>query len=216
MNTGDVLRDAWHVYVLLFRRSIVVAGVVYLAVAAIEVTNGTAATVVGGLANLGGPVLVQGALVLIVANVHEGQPPAEIAELGRRAGRRFLSLLGASIIYAFGTVFGLIALVYPGLLVASRWSLMAPAIMMEGETTFGALDTSRALVRGESTELCDQTWNVLGVVVVAFLIAELAYWVVIGPIFGFMFPTCGSLSVRLSAHSSRRSRPTCSASSTTG
>ena len=79
MSTGAVLRDA---YRLLFRRSVMVAAVVYLAIAALEVTNGTFAAVLGRLALLGGPVLVQGALVLIVQNVHEGQRPLEIVQLG--------------------------------------------------------------------------------------------------------------------------------------
>ena len=170
MNTGDVLRDAWRVYVLLFRRSVVVAGVVYLAIAALEVTNGTAAKILGQLASFGGPVLVQGALVLIVRNVHEGERPAEIVELGRRAGRRILSLFGASIVYAVGVGVGLLLLIYPGLLVASRWCLMAPGIMLEGRGTFDALGRSRDLVKGVDTELGDETWNVLGVLVLSFLI----------------------------------------------
>jgi len=147
---------------------------VYLAVAALEVTNGTLAAVLGRLAGLGGPVLVQGALVLIVRNVHEGERPLEIIELGRRAGRRFLSLLGASIVYSFGVVFGLLALILPGLLAASRWSLIAPGIMLENRRTFDALDRSRRIVRGEDTSVGDQTWNVLGVIVLAFLITNLA------------------------------------------
>jgi hypothetical protein len=197
VSVGAVLGDAWRVYVLLFRRSVMVAAVVYLAIAAIEVTSGTAATALGELASLGGPVLVQGALVLIVRNVHEGQRPAEVAELGRRAGRRFLSLLGASIVYVVGIVFGLLALLVPGLLAASRWCLMAPAIMLENRTTFRALDRSRALVRGVDTKLGDQTWSVFGVVFSVFALTELIYWGVDLPFFGY--GTSGHLRVVVSA-----------------
>jgi hypothetical protein len=185
VTVGAILGDAWRVYVLLFRRSVMVAAVVYLAIAALEVTSGTAATVLGELASFGGPVLVQGALVLIVRNVHEGQRPEEIAELGRRAGRRFLSLLGASILYVLGVAFGLVALIVPGLLAASRWCLMAPAIMLEGRTTFRALDRSRAVVRGVGTKLGDQTWSVFGVVLSVFVLTELIYWGVELPLFGY-------------------------------
>ena len=174
MSVGAVLGDAWHVYVLLFRRSVMVAGVVYLAIAALEVTSGTAATVLSVLASFGGPVLVQGALVLIVRNVHEGKRPAEIAELGRAAGRRFFSLLGASIVYALGIGFGLLALIVPGLLAASRWSLMAPGIMLENRGTFDALERSRRLVRGsEGPSQRDQTWSVFGVVALSYLLTGL-------------------------------------------
>jgi hypothetical protein len=185
VSTGAVLGDAWEVYLLLLRRSVLVAGAVYLAVAALEVTNGTAATVLGELAALGGPVLVQGALVLIVRNVHEGERPLEILELGRRAGRRFFSLLGASIVYAFGVAFGLIALIVPGLLAASRWALLAPGIMLENRRTFDALDRSRRIVRGQDSTLGEQTWNVLGVVVVTYLITSLLPAAVLLAIFGF-------------------------------
>jgi hypothetical protein len=185
VSIGAVLGDAWRVYVLLFRRSVMVAAVVYLAIAAIEVTSGTAATVLGQLAAFGGPVLVQGALVLIVRNVHEGGRPAEITELGRAAGSRFLSLLGASIVYTLGIFFGLVALVVPGLLAAARWSLMAPGIMLEGRRTFAALDRSRSLVRGVETDLGDETWRVLGVVVATFVLTELIFQGVEIPLFGF-------------------------------
>jgi hypothetical protein len=185
VNTGAVLGDAWQVYRLLFRRSVLVAGVVYLAIAALEVTNGTLAAVLGELADLSGPVLVQGALVLIVRNVHEGERPLEILELGRRAGRRFLSLLGASIVYGLGVALGLIALILPGLLAASRWCLLVPGIMLENRRTFDALDRSRRIVRGEDSTLGEQTWNVLGVVVLVFLLVGIAPEVVVIAALGF-------------------------------
>lgn len=178
MSVGGVLADAWRVYLLLFRRSVVVAAVVYLGIAALEVTNGTAAAVLSGLAVFGGPVLVQGALVLIVRNVHEGRRPAEIHELGRATLRRFLSLLGASIIYALGIFFGLIAFVVPGLIAAARWSLMAPGIMLERRGTFDALERSRNLVRGHS-------WEVFGVVAASFFLTTVLPDVLVFGVFGF-------------------------------
>ncbi len=184
MSISAVLGDAWRVYVLLFRRSVIVAAVVFLAIAALEVTSGTAAAVLGELASLGGPVLVQGALVLIVRNVHEGNRPAEIIDLGRIAGRRFLSLLGASILYVLGVGLGLLAFIVPGLLAASRWSLMAPGIMLEHRTTFRALDRSRALVRGVDTSLGDRTWTVFGIVAVTFVLTGVIPAAVVIAVFG--------------------------------
>jgi len=173
VTVGGVLGDAWGVYILLFRRSIMVAAVVYLAVAALEVTSGTAAAVLAFFASLGGPVLVQGALVLIVRNVHEGVRPAEIVDLARSAGRRFLSLLGASLVYSLGVVFGLLLLVVPGLLAASRWCLMAAGVILEDRRTFDALDRSRRIVRGDDTDQGDKTWPVLGVVIVSYVVTAM-------------------------------------------
>ena len=80
-----------------------------------------------------GPLLVQGALVKIVRSVHEGTRPEGALALLNDANSRLLSLVGASLIYSLGVIFGLILLIVPGLLVAARWSLMAPAIMLEGK-----------------------------------------------------------------------------------
>jgi hypothetical protein len=166
VTVGTVLADAMRVYVLLFRRSVLVAGVVYLAIAALEVTGGTGATVLGWLAAFSGPVLVQGALVLIVRNVHEGQRPVDSARLFQVAGRRFFSLLGASIVYGLGILLGLVALIVPGLIAAARWCLMAPGIMLENRRTFDALERSRKLVLGHS-------WGVFWVVAASFVLTGL-------------------------------------------
>src|SRR5436189_1325221 len=58
------------------------------------------------------------------------------------ANSRLLSLVGASLIYSIGVVIGLVLLIVPGLLVAARWSLMAPAIMLEEKLAFSAKDRS--------------------------------------------------------------------------
>ena len=58
----------------------------------------------------------------IVRNVHEGRRPE-----------------GA---------FGLLLLVVPGILALTRWSLMAPAIVLEGREVFAARRRSKELVQG--------------------------------------------------------------------
>jgi hypothetical protein len=178
MSVGGVLTDAWHVYTLLFRRSVIVASVVYFAIAALEVTNGSVATALALLAALSGPVLVQGALVLIVRNVHEGEKPAEIGSLFRAAGGRFPSLFGASIVYGLGILFGLIAFIVPGLIAAARWCLLAPGIMLEGRRTFGAIERSRELVRG-------RTWPVFWVLALSFLLTAIIPGAIEAAVFGF-------------------------------
>src|SRR5262249_19814136 len=118
------------------------------------------------VASIGGPVLVQGALVLIVESVHEAERPPDVATLFVAAGRRFFSLLGAAIVYPLGILLGLVALIVPGLIAAARWCLMAPGIMLEERGTFDALERSRELVRG-------RTWPVFGVVFWSFLLTGL-------------------------------------------
>jgi len=140
IGLGNVYRDAWQVYRLLFRRSVATAAIVYALNVVIRVASDVAndpwADFALGLASflflLGGPVLVQGALVEMVRNIHEGRHPERIRTLYAEARLKFWSLLWASIVYGLGVIFGLILLITPGLLVAARWCLMAPLIMLEG------------------------------------------------------------------------------------
>ena len=146
LTVSAVLSDAGDVYRLLFRRSFPIALGVYAVIGGVEVAAGrtnddgarVAAGVLAFILSFAGPLLVQGALVRIVRSVHEGTRPEGALALLNDANSRLLSLVGASLIYSLGVIFGLILLIVPGLLVAARWSLMAPAIMLEGSLAFSA------------------------------------------------------------------------------
>ena len=155
---ADVYYDTWVVYRLLFRRSVATAAVVFAAITALELGRhrfavggaGGAVGVVAFVVNWGAPVFVQGAVVEIVRNLHERRPPEKIRTLYAKAGRRIRSLLWAAFVYGFGVFFGLILLVVPGLIAAARWCLMAPLIMLEGETAGTAREISKLKVRGST------------------------------------------------------------------
>jgi hypothetical protein len=117
-----------------------------------------------------GPVLVQGALVQIVRNIHEGRRPERIRALYREAGGRLPSLFWASIVYGFGVVIGLILLIVPGLLAAARWCLMAPLIMLEGERAGPARRRSSELVRD------GHTGSVMGIVVLTYVLLSMPFF----------------------------------------
>jgi hypothetical protein len=171
LSVGTVFADAWAVYRLLFRRSVTTAVIVYAVVEGVdplrEIIGRDSADVVLGLVGFvltfSGPVLVQGALVEIVRNIHEGRRPKRISELYGSALHRLPSLVWASFVYGLGVAFGLLLLIIPGLLAASRWCLMAPLIMLEGEKAGYARERSRALVK-------PFTWPVLGILIAGFLV----------------------------------------------
>jgi hypothetical protein len=177
LTLGAVYGEAWELYRLLMRRSILTAFVVYAAVdglaALSSLPRSTAARVVLGLLSFvltfSGPVIVQGALIHIVRNVHEGRAPERIPALVLAAGRRFWSLLGASILYGVGVIVGLLLLVVPGVIVAARWCLLAPLIMLEGQLVDPARQRSAELVRG-------RTSTVALIVVVTFVLTALVFW----------------------------------------
>jgi hypothetical protein len=183
ITVSAVLSDAGDVYQLLFRRSFPIALGIYAVIGGVEIgadrTDGEgtrlAAGVLAFILSFAGPLLVQGALVKIVRNVHEGTRPEGALALLNDANSRLLSLVGASLIYSIGVVIGLVLLIVPGLLVAARWSLMAPAIMLEGKMAFSAKERSQEIVRGKiDNGLGDRTWFAFWVVVISYLLTGIA------------------------------------------
>lgn len=170
-DIGSVFGDAWSVYRLLFRRSVTSAAIVFGLIGLADIAGDTAENSFARFAlglttfvvDLAGPVLVQGALIEIVRNIHEGRRPERIGNLFSRAQRRFWSLLWASLVYGFGIIFGLILLIVPGLLAAARWCLMAPLIMLNGADAGSARARSSALVTG-------RTWPVLQIILVLYVL----------------------------------------------
>jgi hypothetical protein len=180
MTVGGNLRDAWAVYRLLFRRSVMTAAIVYGAIALLDAAASTRGShgvrVLFGFVSLvlgiAGPLIVQAGLVEIVRNVHEGKPPKRIVELFEAGQRRFWRLLGASILYGIAVGVGLVLLIVPGLIVAARGALLVPLIVLEGMPVRDAIDRSVALVRGH-------TRVVLGTLAVAYLLTESVWWIML-------------------------------------
>lgn len=151
---SDPLVETWRVYRLLFARSVLVAAGVYAVLAVVHAWNlgssSWSASVIWTIAGFAAPVIVQGALVAIVRALHDAVRPPSIGALLADARARFWPLLGASLLYGLCLTLGLLALVVPGLLVASRWSLLAPLIMLERRSVGDARERSRALVLGHT------------------------------------------------------------------
>jgi len=174
LSVGAVWGDAWEIYKLLFRRSVLIAAGVYVVIESVDLISGYADAygvrrnvvltldVASFVIALAAPMLLQGALIALVRDVHEAHRPEEIGALLARTVRRIGSLTWAAFVYAFGVVFGLIALIVPGLLAFSRWSLMAPAIMLEGDSAGEARARSRELVK-------PYTWPVCGILVLVWI-----------------------------------------------
>jgi hypothetical protein len=155
--------------------------------------------IVAFLLDWAGPVIVQGALVELVANIHEGRAAKPIGALYHRARERFWPLFWGSFVYAFGIIFGLALLIVPGLIAFARWSLLAPFVVLEEDGVEEAIRNSSEAVRG-------QTGRVLAIVGVAFLVlavpADLIFYLVLGrgtqwQIFSFVW---SSLTAPFEAH----------------
>ena len=168
---SDVLGDAWDVYRRIWRRSVLVAGLVFavveLAVALTRHTRSFGPTLLTLVLSVVGGLLVQGALVDVVRDLHEARAPASISVYYARTRAVLGTLVGASLLAGIGIGIGFILLVVPGLILFSRWTLVVPAVMLEGRSVGDALARSNRLVTG-------QTGRVLLVVLVAGLIEGLA------------------------------------------
>jgi hypothetical protein len=206
VTVSGILSDAWRLYRLLFRRSIGFAAVVIAVLTAVNVAQyavprHTGLSVLLGIAAVvlafAGPVIIQGALIELVRNIHEGRRPAGINALLERVGECFWQLLKVSIIYGLGVGLGLVLFIVPGLIIMARWSLMAPLVVLENVTQ-GAAARSSSLVRGKAQ-------TVLLALLVGLAVSGIpSYIVYIAPIalywqllFSFVW---GSLTVPFSAY----------------
>jgi hypothetical protein len=117
------------------------------------------------------PVLLVGNLILQAALMH-----GAVADMtGRQASlgaclatglRKFLPLLGLSIVMGVALMFGFILLLVPGIMMACAWAVAGPVLIAEGGV-FRALGRSAELTRGNR-------WRIFGL----FLIYGVAAFVI--------------------------------------
>jgi uncharacterized membrane protein len=84
----------------------------------------------------------------------------------------FLPMIGVAFLVALGVWLGLILLIVPGIMLAMRWIVAAPARVMEGPGILKAMGRSAELTRGHR-------WPIFGLVIIFFL-AEIAFSAVVG------------------------------------
>ena len=156
MTVGNILGDAWRLYRLLFRRSIAIAVVVTAVVTSVDAARFTssrqtafALSAVAFVLSFAGQVIIQGALIELVRNVHEGRAAARVSLLLERVGERFWPLIRAALIYGIGVGLGFVALIVPGLFIWARWSLMARLVVLE-EMSRGITSRSSSLIAGKT------------------------------------------------------------------
>jgi hypothetical protein len=170
---SDVLGEAWTVYRRLFRRSVVVAGLIF-AVVSLAQAFAAKSTSIGPtllvilLAFLGG-LLVQGALVIVVADLHESRQAAPISAYYDRTRGRLGTLFGTSLLYSIAAI-----VIVP----IARWALAVPLVMIEGLDRREAFRRSSQLVRG-------RTGRVLLLIILAGVISAVIR-VAVATIFGFI------------------------------
>jgi Membrane domain of glycerophosphoryl diester phosphodiesterase len=143
LEIKGVLKDTWRLYRTLFLRSFLTGFVVFAALGIFE-----RSPILAVLFGFMGATLVQGALVEVVDSEHRGKPPASLTELYRKSGGRLGSLLAVSILTGLGVGLGILLLIIPGVLLAIRWAVATPIVMLEGMGARAAMRRSQELVHG--------------------------------------------------------------------
>lgn len=171
LPVGECLSEAFRTYRLLFVRAVSAAGVLFCALAAVDVTHHLVSSwladllaVASFLLSLAAPAIVLGAVTELVGNVHAGRAPRPVGAVLRLGRDRVLPLVGAELFYWIGVVVGLALLIVPGLMIAARWSLLVPVLVLEEQGLGDARDRSTKLTQ-------EHTGPVLGVVLIAIALS---------------------------------------------
>jgi hypothetical protein len=179
LKIRPVLRDTTRLYRTLFRRSFLTGFVVFAILGLSDfiwpaVAGNTTAAVITTIVILAalfvGTTLVQGALVQVVDSEHRGAPVTRIADLYRRSWSRLGPLVAVSVLSGIGVGLGMLLLFIPGVLLAIRWALAPPIVMLEGLGPRAAMSRSRDLVRGHRWAVFRVLVNVWGRVAVAWFV----------------------------------------------
>ena len=171
MQATAVVREAWELYKAHWRTFVPLALVVFLILGLITLVLGLIAgwlgLLISGLASLIGFFWLQGAYAEAVRDVRDGRQDLSIADTFRRVRPRLPALLAAGILAGIAIFIGFLLLIVPGLFLLTIWSLIVPAIVIEGKSAGESFGRSRELVRGNG-------WNVFGVIVITIAIAIVA------------------------------------------
>lgn len=178
MTLSEVLGRTWKLYTSFFARFFVLAAIVFLAVNAVfavaaavldSSSDGQAAVIwlIGMAASVVGTFWLQGAMVFAVQDVQDGTFDTPTAEVFRRVQPHLVTLILAGLLAGIAIGIGFLLIVVPGLVLLTIWSLIAPAIVVEGKSVSEAFGRSRELVRGNG-------WTVFGVVLVTTVLTLVA------------------------------------------
>jgi hypothetical protein len=148
LEIKGVLKDTWRLYKTLFLRSFLTGLIVFAALGIFEVSPYLSA-----LIGFVGTTLVQGALVEVVEDEHRGRAARSVRDLYRSSWSRLGSMLGVSILMGIGVGLGLALLIVPGVLLAIRWALATPVVMLEGLGPRAAMRRSKELVEGHRKDV---------------------------------------------------------------
>jgi hypothetical protein len=168
VQAGEVIGEAWRLYKAHWRHLLPIAAVFYLVIALVTllltVLFGFLGAIVAGFGSIVGYFWLAGALTEAVSDIRDGRADLSVQDTFSRVWPKVWTLLGAGILAGLGIALGLVLLIVPGLVLLTWWSLISPAIVLEGKGIMEAFGRSRELVSGYG-------WSVFTVVILTVLIS---------------------------------------------
>lgn len=178
LQLGQVFEESWFIFSRHSLRLIAVALIVFGLLALVDALMDSAGggqlllAVVSVVVSVVGVYLLQGALVVLVADVRNGRPTLSLGEIFYRVRPRLWTLVAAGLLAALGIGLGLLTFIIPGLVLLTFWSLITPSVVLEGKGVFEAFGRSMRLVRGNAV-------RVFVVILVSVLLATIVNTVIL-------------------------------------
>ena len=162
LDPGAVIRRVWRIYVDQAPVLMPTAAVVFVltgVLAAVLIAASAALALVGLIISLAATWVFTGMVVELVADVQDGRRDSSRGELLRAVAPVVGQLILVAVAAGVGIAVGLLALIVPGLILFTVWSVAAPVVVLERPPGLRALRRSRELVRGSA-------WQVFAVILV--------------------------------------------------
>lgn len=169
VDVGGVIERVWRIYVDQASVLMPAAAVVFVftgILSTVLVAASPGLALVATLISLIAVTLFTGMVVELVADVQDGRRDATAGTLLRAATPVLGSLILVAIVEGVLILIGFIALIVPGLILLTLWSVAAPVVVLERPPGLGALRRSRELVRGSA-------WQVFLVIVLLVLVVAI-------------------------------------------
>jgi hypothetical protein len=167
IEAGRVISEAFATYQshagALLGGALIVIGIAGVINGILAVTGSLVLVLLGALIGLAAGFLYTGYVVKLVQDVRDGRRDNSVSELFSAAAPYIGTLILNGILAGIAITIGFVLVIVPGLILLTIWAVIAPSIVVENQSVFGAFGRSRELVRGNG-------WSVFFAIVLAFLI----------------------------------------------
>lgn len=166
LTVGAVVRRVFEIYVeqasVLMPAAAVVFVIAGIFTELLYATGSSALAFLGLVVAMIATTLFTGLVAALVLDLEDGRRDASAMQLLRSVLPVLGSLIGVALISGILEGLGFVALVVPGLILVTIWSVAAPVVVIERVTAVTALRRSRELVRGHG-------WQVFAVILVLLI-----------------------------------------------